>query len=261
MTYNPEKDMPTTLQEWNTLIDHFTNKSATEHASAVAAAKAQAEATFDAGRDALREKMIAELEANLAAERIETPDGPVPLSEADYKKLWSAGISAIDAQLAKAREEAIQQAAMNVEPLKDKEHWKQLYMSAGYYPQPEPEQPAPTFAELKAQKKAELDAAFHTACQHPVVMTADGWPADANETANRNVQGLITTMEATGSATVQFCDAENSFHEVSLEQLRAIQLAIIEKGQALYAQKWSFRTAIDAAEDEAALAEIQIAFA
>ena len=124
-----------------------------------------------------------------------------------------------------------------------------------------PEQPAPTFAELKAQKKSDLDAAFHTACQHPVVMTADGWPADANETANRNVQGLITTMEATGSATVQFCDAENSFHEVSLEQLRAIQLAIIEKGQALYAQKWSFRTAIDAAEDEAALAEIQIAFA
>ena len=203
--------MPTSLTEWNELVDYMTAKAKAEYDAAVAQAKAQAEASH----------------ASL------TGDKP---SLADY----------------------ISQAVASIARPQTRQDFEAMY--ACYYPQPEPEQPTPTFAELKAQKKADLDAAFHTACQHPVVMTADGWPADANETANRNVQGLITTMEATGAASVQFCDAENQFHDVTLDELKAIQLQIIELGQALYAKKWELRTAIEAAQDEDALAAIAISF-
>lgn len=44
--YNPETDMPTTLTQWNELVDYFTAKSANEHEAAVAAAPAQAEAAY-----------------------------------------------------------------------------------------------------------------------------------------------------------------------------------------------------------------------
>lgn len=44
-TYNPDT-MPSNLQEWNELVDYYTEKSATEHAAAVAAATAQAEAAY-----------------------------------------------------------------------------------------------------------------------------------------------------------------------------------------------------------------------
>lgn len=43
--YNPDT-MPTNIEQWNELIDFYTEKSATEHAAAVAAATAQAEAAY-----------------------------------------------------------------------------------------------------------------------------------------------------------------------------------------------------------------------
>lgn len=45
-TYNPAIDMPRTLTEWNELVDYYTEKSATEHAEAVAAVRASAEAAY-----------------------------------------------------------------------------------------------------------------------------------------------------------------------------------------------------------------------
>lgn len=134
-------------------------------------------------------------------------------------------------------------------------------MFACYYPQPVEAEPAPTFEELKAARLAELGAAFYTACQTATVATPGGWIADADETANRNVAGLITTLEAAPKAeTVQFCDHANQFHEVTLADLKAIQLLIIEHGQQLYGLKWQYRNAIESAQSEADLDAIAISF-
>ena len=54
-------------------------------------------------------------------------------------------------------------------------------------------------------------------------------------------------MEATGEQTVQFCAYDNSFYDVSLAQLKTMQLEIIAKAQALYQGKWMLREQINAA--------------
>lgn len=122
---------------------------------------------------------------------------------------------------------------------------------------------APSASELletaKAAKLGGLNNAFAQACDSATV-TMSGIAYDANETANRNVAGLITSMEAGSVTTVQFCAADNSFHELSLAQLKALQLMIIQKGQALYAAKWALRSQIEAAESIVALNAIRISF-
>lgn len=46
MTYDPSRDMPTTIAEWDALIDYYTTQSQTEHAAAVASVTAAAEAAY-----------------------------------------------------------------------------------------------------------------------------------------------------------------------------------------------------------------------
>lgn len=257
MTYDINT-MPTNLTEWNTLIAHCTAEAQAKYDAELAAVETRAGAAFDANRDALREKMIAELEGNLAAETVETPDGPAPLPEAEYNQAWNEGVAEIDATLAQQRAKAIAQATSLIPQPETRADFEAMYSC--YYPRPVGEQPAPTFEELKAGKKAELDAAFYAACRNATVETAGGWVADADETANRNVDGLIKGMEATGQESMSFCDHDNQFHDVSLEELKALQLQIIAKGQQLYATKWQYRAAIEAASSEAELDAIKIAF-
>lgn len=95
----------------------------------------------------------------------------------------------------------------------------------------------------------QLASDFSTACASARIDSeAAGFPIDADEVANRNVDGLVTVMEANGTETASFCDADNVMHDVSLEQLRAMRLEIIAHAQRLYARKWAIRTALLAAE-------------
>jgi hypothetical protein len=92
------------------------------------------------------------------------------------------------------------------------------------------------------------------------VSTSAGFVIDATERANRDIEGLITSMEASGTENVTFCAADNSFHPVTLEQLKAMRLEIISHGQALYARKWELRTAIEQATTFEALDAVTISF-
>ena len=47
---------------------------------------------------------------------------------------------------------------------------------------------------------------------------------------------------------------------LSLEQLKVLQLEIIQNGQSAYQQKWALRTAIESAENAEALNVIEIKF-
>ncbi|MBD5641872.1 MAG: DUF4376 domain-containing protein [Desulfovibrio sp.] len=115
-------------------------------------------------------------------------------------------------------------------------------------------------AEARAAKLEELGLAFDAATLKPTC-EVDGLVIDANDTANTNVDGLIKKLQALGSeGPVEFCLADNSTANVDLATLKKFQLAIIDNGQRLYAQKWALRTQIEAAQDEASLAAIQIGF-
>lgn len=100
---------------------------------------------------------------------------------------------------------------------------------------------------LKAEKLAAISARFAEAEASGSVMSSLGFEVDANDTANRNVEGLIKMLSATGTRETLFCDRSNAMQVVTLEQLGTIQLEIIGHGQQLYARKWALREAVNAA--------------
>jgi len=109
--------------------------------------------------------------------------------------------------------------------------------------------------KLEALRKAWL------AAEADGTVTMGGVAYDCNDRANRDIAGLIASMEASGAETVQFCAADNSFHSLTLADLKALQLLVIGHAQALYARKWELRTAIESAGTFGELDAVQISFA
>lgn len=120
-----------------------------------------------------------------------------------------------------------------------------------------PKQP---LEEARAEKLAELNAAFIEASETAHCMSSVGFEINADETANRNISSLIVAMEASGQERVQFCAFDNSFHEVTLAQSKTMQLEIIANAQAIYQRKWSLREQIHAAKTVEELDAIVIDF-
>ena len=114
--------------------------------------------------------------------------------------------------------------------------------------------------EARASALARLNAAFAAAEASGKVMSSAGFVIDATERSNRDIEGLITSMEATSTPEITFCAADNSFHTVTLEQLRAMRLEVIAHGQALYTRKWTLRTAIESAQSVEAVQAVDINF-
>lgn len=102
--------------------------------------------------------------------------------------------------------------------------------------------------DAKAAKLAELSAAFEQAQATGHTLSVCGFEVDANETADRNVRGLITKLEATGAPSTPFCDYTNTMRQATLAQLKTIQLEIIGYGEDLYTRKWAIREAVNSAE-------------
>lgn len=124
------------------------------------------------------------------------------------------------------------------------------------------EKPAPPdpLVIRKGEMLEELNTAWLDA-EATGTVTVDGVTIDATSRSNRDIEGLIVSMEAQGIASTVFCDANNGFHEVTLAQLKDFRLAVIGLGQRLYARKWELRTAIEAAETLEELEAITISFA
>lgn len=127
-------------------------------------------------------------------------------------------------------------------------------------PDPEPDAGA-ALAEARGAKLAELAEAFERAeANGHFASPTLGFEVDASARANRDVQGLLTLLEASGGAETAYCDYGNTMRTVTLAQLRALQLELIAYGQALYARKWALRAAIEAADSVAALDAVEVEF-
>ncbi|EQM95241.1 DUF4376 domain-containing protein [Oxalobacter paraformigenes] len=114
--------------------------------------------------------------------------------------------------------------------------------------------------EARSAKLAELNAAFAEASANAHCRSSLGFEINADETANRNVTSLIVALEAAGEETVPFCAFDNRFHDVTLAQLKTMQLDIIANARALYARKWALREAIGKAASVEELDAITIVF-
>ena len=117
--------------------------------------------------------------------------------------------------------------------------------------------PAPTLDELKAQKLEVLNAAHEQAEEDAHVRSSLGFEIDADDRANRDIDGILKTI---GDGTVLFCDYENNFHELNRAQCETLQIEIIQNAQALYAQKWQYRTQVEVAESVEELEAIEFTF-
>lgn len=124
--------------------------------------------------------------------------------------------------------------------------------------------PVPTLEEQKETKNAALERAFLQWYEQDATVTSSlGFVADSDVRAVTDVSGLITVAESTpeeSRSAVAFMDANNDAHMLTLDQLKTLQLEIIQNGQSAYQQKWTLRTAIENAEDAEALDEIEIKF-
>lgn len=117
------------------------------------------------------------------------------------------------------------------------------------------------FENRQARALTQLNKDFATATERAHVNSSLGFTVDANSTANENVNGLLITI---GDGTVQFCDNNNQFHKLNKAQLETLRAEIIQNGQNLYAQKWKYRTAIEACSDndqlDAVISSIQFTY-
>ena len=120
--------------------------------------------------------------------------------------------------------------------------------------------PEQTLEEVRATKLAELNGAFITASETAHCMSSAGFEINADDTAARNISNLIVALEETDRETVYFCAYDNTFHAVTLPQLRAMRLEIIDNAEAIYQMKWIWRNRINAAETIEELDAIAITF-
>lgn len=100
--------------------------------------------------------------------------------------------------------------------------------------------------EVKALRYEEINKKFDEISETAHVMSSIGFVIDANEKANRDIEGLLKVMKKDGTDTELFRDYNNEFHSVTLEQLETMQIEVIRNGQYIYKQKWQFCTELEA---------------
>lgn len=128
--------------------------------------------------------------------------------------------------------------------------------------------PEKTVEEVRTEKKRALDSAFASWYEDgATVVSSLGFEADSDQRAMTDVNGLVTAAESratfadteSGGGLI-FMDANNVGHQVSLDQLKTLQLEIIQAGQAAYQEKWKLRDAIEKAKTKEELDAIEIVF-
>ena len=110
----------------------------------------------------------------------------------------------------------------------------------------------------RANKLSELSTAFEDASEMAHLTSSLGFEIDANETANRDIEGLTLVMSDID--TTLFCDYNNQFHEVTRAQLETMRREIVANSQRLYQIKWQYRSLIEAATTVDELDAITIRF-
>ena len=115
---------------------------------------------------------------------------------------------------------------------------------------------------VKKRKLVELNRKMEEAkaSSSVSILSSTGYTVNANTTAKQNVDGLITAMTSTGTDSVNFMTFDNTLVQLTLDQLKTIQLELISYGNNLYARKWELRNAIEACTAKEEVDAINITF-
>lgn len=103
--------------------------------------------------------------------------------------------------------------------------------------------------DVKAIRLEEISKKFDEISETAHVMSSCGFMIDANEKANRDIEGLLKVMNNDGTESELFRDYNNEFHAVTLKQLQVMQIEVIKNGQYIYKQKWQFCTTLEALQN------------
>ena len=116
---------------------------------------------------------------------------------------------------------------------------------------------------VKKRKLVELNRKMEEAkaSSSVSILSSTGYTVNANTTAKQNVDGLITAMTATGREVVGFMTYDNQLINMTLKQLKTIQLELISYGNNLYARKWALRSQIEACATKEEVDAIVISYA
>lgn len=122
--------------------------------------------------------------------------------------------------------------------------------------------PEVSLAELKIAKDEAVKLAYlNYRNNEATVPSSLGFTADASTRAWVDVMGLVTKAQsAPEGEKVTFRASDNTFHEITREQLGTLLLEIIATGEDSYAQKWAMNKAIEAATTKAELDAIDTTF-
>lgn len=111
---------------------------------------------------------------------------------------------------------------------------------------------------IKAKKLAELSHLFKERLTKAYVKSSLGFTADANETALRNIDGLILTLGA--KEKIIFRTYDNQFEDVGKKDLEILKKEIILETQKLYRDKWDFEELIHKATSAKEVLSLLITF-
>lgn len=131
----------------------------------------------------------------------------------------------------------------------------------------EPVATEPTLEQMKSKKLSQLEANFnrYRESSDTYLVSSLGFKANANVTAFDNVSGLVAQLQhrienGEENPQVGFMTFDDELVQLSLAQMKTLQVEISQNGSNIYAQKWALRQAIQAAEDKDALDAIEIVF-
>lgn len=134
-------------------------------------------------------------------------------------------------------------------------------------PPPWPEKPEKdatpdNIEDLRNLRLHELNEIFNEWIDspHSSILSSTGFAVNANSVSKKNIDGLIFAMEATGADSVTFMCFDNTPAQLTLQQLRKIQLELIQYGSALYTRKWYYRSKIENAQTKEELNSIKFDF-
>ena len=122
----------------------------------------------------------------------------------------------------------------------------------------DPPELVPSVEDTRMAMLETLAGLFGEAAQSAHLISSVGFEIDANEVANRNIEGLVLVMSDTD--TTMFCDYNNQFHEVTKAQLEIMRKEIVEHSLRLYQTKWQYRSLIEAATTVEELDAIKLEF-
>ncbi|WP_346666112.1 hypothetical protein [uncultured Mailhella sp.] len=129
-----------------------------------------------------------------------------------------------------------------------------------YFEAPEPKVVEETLETKRAKSLELLKARFAEAADKAWVDSSLGFRANANETAYRDVDGLILLLEGQDTKLIQFCDYDNLMQALTLDKLKVLQKEIAQNGTYLYQQKWDYRDTIEGAETMEELDTLSFSF-